>query len=73
MNMLNLSEHLRLNSADLDINDALTQPVSVLLGVDDQTVAALDSIGVKTVFDLGSSRVFAEASSVVVIATSSFE
>ena len=68
--MLNLSEHLRLNSADLDINDALTQPVSVLLGVDDQTVAALDSIGVKTVFDLGSSRVFAEASSVVASATS---
>src|SRR5262245_53339671 len=59
------AQEFRSSSAGLGPRELLGQPVSELLGVDDAAAQALSSIGVVTVFDLGSSWVFAQAASAV--------
>jgi hypothetical protein len=58
-------------SADLSLLELLQQPVTELLGVSQDAATALKPIGVQTIFDLGSSAVFAQAASAVAAASSS--
>jgi hypothetical protein len=69
--MSTVSNHLRLSHADLGLHEVLQHPVSVLLGVDADAAAALDSVGIQSVFDLGSSMLFAQAASAIASASSS--
>jgi hypothetical protein len=55
------SEILRSDSAHLELQELVMKSTSVLLGVSDAARAALDALGIKTVFDLGSSWLFANA------------
>jgi len=64
------TQHLRIEFADLEVHEALKQPVSALLGVDSDAVDALKTIGVNNVLDLGASQVFAQADSAVGTASS---
>jgi hypothetical protein len=59
------ADHLRSDYAGLDLHDALRSPAEVLLGVSAAAATALQDVGVATVFDLGTSWVFANARSVV--------
>jgi hypothetical protein len=60
-----LADNLRSADSELDLHEALTSPVAVLLGVTDAAGTALEAIGIKTVFDLGTSSVFAQADSAI--------
>ena len=51
--------------SELDLHEALKSPVAVLLGVTDAAATALEAIGVKTIFDLGTSSAFAQADLVI--------
>lgn len=51
----------RSESAHLELRDALRQPVSELLGVNAAAQAALNALGIHTVFDLGTAWMFANA------------
>jgi hypothetical protein len=53
--------------AGLAPDEALRQPPGVLLGVSAGAQAALETLGVRTVFDLGASRVFATARALLAI------
>lgn len=64
------SESVRSASARLSLAELLQQPVAQLIGVGPEAETALQDIGVRTIFDLGSSSVFANASAVLA-ATSS--
>lgn len=55
------SEFLRSGYETLDLHDLLRSPVSVLIGVNDAVVPELGKLGIHTVFDLGSSWLFANA------------
>jgi len=70
MATLTLTEVLRDSSADLSLRELLVQPVTELLGVGPDAAQALHSIQVDTIFDLGSSAVFAKASAVLAASTS---
>ncbi|WP_157790211.1 hypothetical protein [Bradyrhizobium japonicum] len=63
-------ESVRSSSSNLSLRELLEQPVTELLGVGQDAAAALAGIGVNTIFDLGSSSVFAQASSALAAATS---
>jgi hypothetical protein len=65
-----LADSLRSPSSTLNLREILQQPVSQLLGVALEAVEPLRSIGVETIFDLGSSMVFAQATSAVAASTS---
>ena len=52
---------VRSGHASLDLQELLTKPPSVLLGVSDAAATALTAVGIKSVFDLGSSWLFANA------------
>ncbi|MFL6726681.1 MAG: hypothetical protein ACJ8FS_09235 [Sphingomicrobium sp.] len=65
-----MSDYLRLGFSDLELHEVLQKPVSILLGVDEAAVQALETIGVKSVFDLGSSGVFAQSSAAITAAAS---
>ena len=68
--MQEFSHYLRSTSSELSLREVLQQPVSALLGVSDDAVSALGGIGLKSVFDLGSSSLFAQAASAVSASTS---
>jgi hypothetical protein len=68
--MRSFTQSVRSSSADLSLNQLLQQPVTELLGVGTEAGAALGSIGVETIFDLGSSSVFAQAASALAAAAS---
>lgn len=56
-----ISEILRSGYENLDLHDLLRSPISVLIGVNDAVVPELEKLGIRTVFDLGSSWLFANA------------
>ena len=64
------AESVRSPSADLSLRELLEQPVTELLGVGQDAATAVQSIGVQTIFDLGSSATFAQASSALAAASS---
>ncbi|MCU1440498.1 MAG: hypothetical protein JWP85_1495 [Rhodoglobus sp.] len=63
-------ESVRASSTDLSLRQLLEQPVTELLGVGQDAATALQSINVRTIFDLGSSSTFARASSALSAASS---
>ena len=63
--MRNLDDYLRSEYAGLSLDEAVQKSVSALLGVDDEASNALARIGIKTIFDLGSSWLFANATTVI--------
>jgi hypothetical protein len=71
--MLNVAEHLRSSSAGLSLDEALQEPVTALLGVTDRAADALRRIGVATLFDLGSSWLFANAAAAIASASGRFD
>jgi hypothetical protein len=64
------TDAVRASSADLSLRQLLEQPVTELLGVGQDAATALQSINVRTIFDLGSSSTFARASSALSAASS---
>jgi hypothetical protein len=64
------AESVRLSSTNLSPRELLEQPVTELLGVGPEAATALQSIDIETIFDLGSSAAFAQASSVLAAASS---
>lgn len=56
------SDSVRASSSQLSVRELLQQPVSELLGVTQGAATALGSLGIDTIFDLGSSTIFAQAS-----------
>ena len=65
-----LNDVVRESSADLSLRELLVQPVTELLGVGSDAAKALHAIQVDTIFDLGSSAVFAKAAAVLAAASS---
>ena len=59
--MSGFDQYVRASSASLSLVDLLQRPVTELLGVGTDAGTALGQIGVETIFDLGSSAVFAAA------------
>jgi hypothetical protein len=59
--MLEVSDYLRTEYAGSELHEVLSQPTHVLLGVNPAAANALKEIGIETVFDLGSSWLFANA------------
>jgi hypothetical protein len=55
------SEFLRSGYESLDLHDLPRSPVSVLIGVNDAVVPELEKLDIRTVFGLGSSWLFANA------------
>jgi hypothetical protein len=64
------ADSVRSTSATLSLRELLEQPVTELLGVGADAATALQSIDVHTIFDLGSSATFAQASSALAAASS---
>ena len=62
--MSDYSDLLRASAAALDMHELLKKPATVLLGVSAAAAAALEKVGIKTVFDLGTSNLFATARAV---------
>src|SRR6188768_1857450 len=56
-----LAQLLKTDHAALSADDALRAPVDVLLGVSATARSALDSVNIRTVFDLAASELFATA------------
>ena len=56
-----VADLVKSNSGHIELQELLTSPVSVLLGVSDAAEKALDDVGIRTVFDLGASWLFANA------------
>lgn len=59
--MTNFSNYIRTNNELLTQSDILELPINQLLGVDTAAAEMLNSLGINTVFDLGSSWLFAKA------------
>ena len=59
--MPDLSHYLRSDHAERELQDVLQQPTGVLLGVNTAAANALKDIGIESVFDLGTSWLFANA------------
>lgn len=57
-----VADDLKAGFKGLSVSEALQLPVSALLGVNDGAADALRRIGIDTIFDLGSSWLFANAS-----------
>jgi hypothetical protein len=56
-----LSNFMRVSSADLELHELLKKPCSELLGVSAAAADVLGKEGIKTIFDLGTSNLFASA------------
>jgi alpha-D-ribose 1-methylphosphonate 5-triphosphate synthase subunit PhnG len=63
--MASITNHLVTASANLSLLEILHAEPDVLLGVTSQAVTSLKTLDIQTVFDLASSRVFANASMLV--------
>ncbi len=59
--MTTVADHLKAGYSALSADEVLQLRVSALLGVSDSAASALGRIGVETIFDLGSSWLFANA------------
>ncbi|MBT2305007.1 DUF2272 domain-containing protein [Variovorax paradoxus] len=59
--MTAISHYLRIEYAGLELHEILIRPTDVLLGVTANAANALKEVGIETVFDLGSSWLFANA------------
>lgn len=59
--MPDISSYLRSEFSDIELHEALHQPLSILLGVNLDAINALKDIGINTIFDLGASRLFTHA------------
>jgi hypothetical protein len=59
--MEGLAESVRASSSDLDLHVLLRKSPSELLGVSETAAAALKKVGIGTIFDLGTSYLFAAA------------
>jgi hypothetical protein len=56
-----LKELIRSSSATLELNELLKKSPKELLGVSPSAVVSLEELGIKTIFDLGTSNLFASA------------
>jgi hypothetical protein len=63
--MLRIDRYLTTDAANLSALELLHSPPSVLLGVTDAAVAALRTLDIHNVFDLASSKIFANAAMLV--------
>lgn len=63
--MTDVAEHLKAGHSGLTLDEALQKPVSALLGVSDEAATALQRVGILSIFDLGSSWLFAHASAAI--------
>ena len=59
--MIDARQYIRSGSTHLDTAELLQQPVTEFLGVGPEAAAALAPLGIRTIFDLGCSRLFADA------------
>ena len=59
--MVDISSYLRSSHTGIKLQEVLQEPMGVLLGVSTAAENAVNEFGIKTVFDLGSSRLFAIA------------
>ena len=59
--MNDAQEFVRSTSAHMDVSELLKQPLTELLAVGPAAASALAPLGVQTIFDLGCSRLFADA------------
>ncbi|MGQ0766284.1 MAG: hypothetical protein ACT4OZ_11520 [Gemmatimonadota bacterium] len=66
--MPNFDDIVRTSSASLDLPALLRQPTRSLLGVSEPAAEALAEAGIRTIFDLGASQLFASARAVVAAA-----
>ncbi|MBX9774840.1 MAG: hypothetical protein K2Y71_10565 [Xanthobacteraceae bacterium] len=55
------SDYLRSDASELELSDVLKQPTTKLLAVSADAGAALQAIGITTIFDLGAASLFATA------------
>ena len=65
--------HLRSPHTSLSLLEALQLPASALLGVDDDAATALSSVGINSIFDLGTSALFAQAATAAGLASAGFD
>ncbi|MBM4256797.1 MAG: hypothetical protein FJ147_12980 [Deltaproteobacteria bacterium] len=63
--MTDSREFIRASSSTLELSAILVQPTLELLGVSVAAANALAEVGIKTIFDLGTSNLFATAASVL--------
>lgn len=54
-----MKEVVRHSSADIELYELLKKPSSELLGVSTTAATALNELGIETIFDLGTSNLFA--------------
>jgi hypothetical protein len=54
-------ESVRASSSELELHELLKKPTTELLGVSAAAAAVLANLGIKTIFDLGTSNLFASA------------
>ncbi len=67
--MPDVTDHLKAEFQGLSLDEALQLPTSALLGVSNAAALALRRIGVDTLFDLGASWLFANATAAMAVAT----
>ncbi len=58
-------DDVRTAASPLESQELLKKPISVLLGVSEAATVALGKLGIRTVFDLGASNLFATARTIV--------
>ncbi|HZX76072.1 hypothetical protein [Lysobacter sp.] len=63
--MTDVAEHLKAGLSGLTLDETLQKPVSALLGVSDEAATALQRVGISSIFELGSSWLFAHASAAI--------
>lgn len=61
--MTRFADSVKGSSAELSVAQLLQQPISELLGVSPDATTQLRDLGIETIFDLGSSSLFARAAS----------
>lgn len=66
--MPNVADYLKAGFSGLSLDEALQLPASALLGITNSAADALRRTGVETIFDLGSSWLFANASAAIEVA-----
>lgn len=64
-NMTDVAEYLKAGHSGLTLDETLQKPVSALLGVSDEATTALQRVGINSIFELGSSWLFAHASAAI--------
>ena len=70
--MMTINDHLRSAHSGLGLLQVLQLPTTALLGVDTNAGAALATAGIRTIFDLGTSALFAQAATAANLAATGF-